>query len=86
MLCTLMERSTGDISGIVCVSYLSDATEVLSTVFWRGLLSRNLSALIENVTAFLLLVTRPSTNEFVSLFLTACYEQALFIANRSGVG
>ena len=75
-----MERSTGRISEIVCVSYLSDATEVLSTVFWRGLQSRVMSALIENVTVFSLLVTSLSANEFVSLFLTACYEGSILIS------
>ncbi len=69
---TLMERTTGGISGIVCVFDFSDATEVLSTMWWRGLLSRGLSALLENATVFFLLITSLSVNEFTSLFSTAC--------------
>ena len=64
---------TGGISEIACVSDLSNATEVLSTVRWRDLLSRGLSALLENATVFSLFITSLSANEFVSLSLTACY-------------
>ncbi len=81
-----MERSTGGISGIVCVSGPSDATEVLSTVWWRDLLPRGLSALLEKVTVFPFLVTSLRVNEVTSLFWTACYGQAPFITNEAGIG
>lgn len=42
-----MERATGVISEIVRVFDLSDATEVLSRMWWRGL-----RALIENPVVF----------------------------------
>ena len=81
-----MERATGVISGIVCVSDLSDATEVLSTMWWRGLLSRGLSALLENATVFSLFVTSLRANEFTSLFSPASYGQASSSANEAGIG
>ena len=81
-----MEWATGGIPGIFCVSDLSDAIEVLSTMWWRGLLSRGLSALLENATVFSLFVTSLRANEFTSLFSTACYGQASSIANEAGIG
>jgi len=63
-----MERATGGASGIVCVFDLSNATEVLSTMWWTGFLSRGLSALLENTTVCSLFVTSLSVNEFTSLF------------------
>jgi len=65
---TLMERATVGVSGIIYVFDLSDATEVLCTMWWRGLLSRGLSALLENATVSSLLLTSLSVNEFTSLF------------------
>ncbi len=81
-----MERATGGIFEIVCVFDFSDATEVLSTMWWRGFLSRGLSARLENAKVFSLLITSLSANEFTSLFSTACYGQAPFIANEAGIG
>jgi len=82
----MMASGAGGISGIVCVSDLSNATEVLSTMWWTGFLSRGLSALLENAKVFSLLITSLSANEFTSLFSTACYWQASFIANEAGIG
>ncbi len=81
-----MKRARGGISGIFCVFDLFDATEVLSRISEKDLLSRDLSALLENVTVFSVFITSLSANEFVSLFLTGCYGQAPFIANEAGIG
>ncbi len=81
-----MEWATGGISGIVHVSDLSDAAEVSSKISRRGLLTRGLNALLENPTVSSLLTTNLSANEFTSLFSTACYGQASFIANEAGKG
>lgn len=81
-----MERDTGGVAGIVCVSDFSNAAGALSTMWWRDFLSRGLSALPENATVSSLFITGLSANEFSCLFSTACYGQAPFIANEAGVG
>ena len=80
MVVVLMDRVTGVLPGIAGVS------KVLSTILRKGLLSRGLSALIENATVFSLLTTGLSVNEFATFFSTACYGQAPFIANEAGIG
>jgi len=81
-----MEGPTGVISGIVCVFDFFDAAEVLSTMLWRAFLLRGRSVLVEDITVFSFPIASLSANEFVSLFSTASYGQASFIANETGIG
>lgn len=74
------------IPGIICISNLCHAIEILSMMGWRNFLSKYLSALLERAIICSTLVAGHSLNEFTSLFLTACYRQASVITKEAGIG